>query len=555
MGILRDKLVFGKMISRAQCAKVRLMDAKSCKTCGQKFEVRAVDREFLEKMQVPQPTLCPDCRAQRRLAFRNQRNLYHRKCDFTGENMISLYSPDKPYKVYKEEVWWSDQWDPMDYGRDFDFTRPFFEQFKELLLAVPRRGMHQDGTNENSKYISYGSSNKNCYLAFTCFYSEDTYYSTMVGFSKDCMDSYFCGESQLLYECVDTGKSYMSAYLTNCAECQNSYFLDDCRACKNCIGCKNLRNKEYHIFNKPVSPEEFETFKAEMLRGDLDAFKTEFDAWKLSQPFLYARIKNSENCTGDHIENAKDCHHSFELVLGAENCNYCQAAGWKGKDLFDCSRAGKESELLYEMHATVTSHRSAFGNFCGGVSDSYYIDSVDMLDHCFGAVGLRHKQYCILNKQYTKEEYEALLPKIIAHMKATGEWGEFLPPSMSPFAFNETLAAEYYPLSREEVLKRGWKWKELEAKGKVATTDSLSCATCTQPYKVVPQEAEFYKKMGLPTPKNCHECRHTRRMRSTNPYHLWTRNCAQCGVEFQSSYSPGRTEILYCEACYLKTVY
>jgi hypothetical protein len=44
------------------------------------------------------------------------------------------------------------------------------------------------------------------------------------------------------------------------------------------------------------------------------------------------------------------------------------------------------------------------------------------------------KEYCILNKQYTKEEYEILVPKIIEHMKtfpsphgrgARGEGGEW----------------------------------------------------------------------------------------------------------------------------------
>jgi hypothetical protein len=52
-----------------------------------------------------------------------------------------------------------------------------------------------------------------------------------------------------------------------------------------------------------------------------------------------------------------------------------------------------------------------------------------------------------LNKQYTKEEYEKLLPKIIAHMKKTGEWGEFFPISISPFNYEETPAMDYYPLT------------------------------------------------------------------------------------------------------------
>ncbi|MBU0627024.1 hypothetical protein KKG31_00015 [Patescibacteria group bacterium] len=36
-----------------------------------------------KKYLIPAPTLCPDCRQQRRISFRNERSLYKRKCDLT----------------------------------------------------------------------------------------------------------------------------------------------------------------------------------------------------------------------------------------------------------------------------------------------------------------------------------------------------------------------------------------------------------------------------------------------------------------------------------------
>jgi hypothetical protein len=90
------------------------------------------------KYLIPSPTLCPDCRQQRRLSFRNERKLYKRKCDFSGKDIISIYSPDKPYKVYDQEIWWSDKWEALDYGKEFDFSRTAFEQFDELMKEVPR---------------------------------------------------------------------------------------------------------------------------------------------------------------------------------------------------------------------------------------------------------------------------------------------------------------------------------------------------------------------------------------------------------------------------------
>jgi hypothetical protein len=120
---------------------------KQCKQCNSNFEITDKDLEFYdkvspvfngEKYSIPTPTLCPDCRQQRRLSFRNERKLYKRKCDATGENIISIYSPDKVYKVYNQDMWWSDKWSGLDYGRDFDFERSFFEQIDDLMIEVPR---------------------------------------------------------------------------------------------------------------------------------------------------------------------------------------------------------------------------------------------------------------------------------------------------------------------------------------------------------------------------------------------------------------------------------
>ncbi|MBU0626695.1 hypothetical protein KKH82_04680 [Patescibacteria group bacterium] len=73
---------------------------------------------------------------------------------------------------------------------------------------------------------------------------------------------------------------------------------------------------------------------------------------------------------------------------------------------------------------------------------------------CFGCISLNNAQYCILNKQYTKVEYETLVPKIIEHMTKTEERGEFFPSSISPFGYNETVASEYYHLTKEEAIKQ-----------------------------------------------------------------------------------------------------
>ena len=100
-----------------------------------------------------------------------------------------MYSPDKKIKVYDREVWWSDKWDPLSYGRDFDFKRPFFEQFRELLTAVPRIALNNKEP-ENSEFCNFCYRNKNSYLLMTSSFCESSFYSNRSFYLKDCADCF-----------------------------------------------------------------------------------------------------------------------------------------------------------------------------------------------------------------------------------------------------------------------------------------------------------------------------------------------------------------------------
>ena len=102
----------------------KTIETKTCKHCSASFDITDLDLQFYDKVSpvfnsikypISSPTLCPDCRQQRRLSFRNEKNLYKRKCDLTQKDIISIYSPDKPYKIYEQSEWWSDRWDPLEY--------------------------------------------------------------------------------------------------------------------------------------------------------------------------------------------------------------------------------------------------------------------------------------------------------------------------------------------------------------------------------------------------------------------------------------------------------
>ncbi|MBD3330424.1 hypothetical protein GF354_02735 [Candidatus Peregrinibacteria bacterium] len=550
--------------------------SKTCKNCKQSFVLDEKDLAFLKKVgptvgghkfEVPTPAFCPDCRQQRRLTFRNERKLYKNTCAFSGKNIISIYSPDKPYKVYANDIWWSDKWDPCDYGRDYDFSRPFFEQFADLKKEVPCLPLLSKNS-ENSEYTHLETDSKNCYMNFGGHFNEDSHYNLHLFYGRDTLDCYWSDKAELCYSCFKCFNAYSLIYCYWCFNCSESAFCYDCKGCSNCFGCTGLRQKKYCYFNKQLTAEEYEKKMKEVeLTPDMtDFYLEESKALWNKMPHRNLVIENSENSLGDLIKNCKNCEYIFETD-DSEDCRYCDVAGLGMKDSFDITRAGYEMELCYEVMAGTFLNRTLFSNFFfDHNNDSMYIDNCFSNDHLFGCTNMHNKRYCILNKQYTKEEWEELLPRIIEHMMETGEWGEFFPSSLSPFAYNETLALDYFPLTKEEALAQGFKWKDpdpqefseqkVKVPASIKDTDEsilqevLSCGECGKNYRIMKEEFLFYKKMGLPVPLKCPDCRMSNLLKWRNPHKFWDRSCERCKTGLKSVYSPDRPERIFCEDCY-----
>ena len=143
-------------------------EIRICQNCKIKFTIDSEDFVFYQKIHVPPPKSCPECRQRKRYAWRNERVLYRRNCDLCGKSTVTIYSQNKPYKVYCPPCWWSDGWDAASFARDFDFSRPFFPQFREFQLAVPRIALLTKNS-VGSEYANHSNNNKNCYLSFSTF--------------------------------------------------------------------------------------------------------------------------------------------------------------------------------------------------------------------------------------------------------------------------------------------------------------------------------------------------------------------------------------------------
>lgn len=555
-----------------------------CRHCQASFTVTDDDRVMLQKLSpvisgktfaLPEPTLCPDCRLQRRMAHVNQLTLYERTCDLTGARVISNLRPGTPYKVYRQQEWHSDRWSGLDYGRDFDFSRPFFDQWQELCQAVPRPNLFTGFEfDDNCDYTNHSGKNKDCYLIFDSDENRDCYYSYSINGCQNCADCFRARRCELCYECIDCVGCYGSSFLQDCDNCSDSMFLQSCTGCKNCLFCTNLKNKEYCIENRSVSPEEFARVKAFL--ADRDAIiqaQSHFTSLRSQFPRKYMHGLQNEHVLGDYLlqckdayccfdsENLWDCRYTYQAFMPLKNCMDIHECG-DGELLYECSVAG------YGAHASI-----ACNHMLAQFSNLLYCSLCPHSSDCLGCIGIRRGKYCIFNTQYTKEQYEELAMRILDHMRATKEWGEFFPVQTSTYAYNESLAQEYYPMTQDAVNSRGWQWyaetqvrapaglsvdtlpQRMDATPDTVTSQTFVCPETQKDFRFIPQEIRLLRLLNLPLPRTSFFARHRARLSKRNPRKLYDRSCAQCSASFQTTYAPDRPERVLCEECYRKEVY
>lgn len=551
-------------------------ETKICQACKQNFTIAPEDFEFYKKINVPAPTWCPDCRMMRRFQFRNERTWYKGTCAATGKSILSMFRPDSGYTVYDLNYWKSDAWDPLEYAMDYDLNKPFFDQFGELLRRIPHANLIQKN-NVNSDYTNCTLNLKNCYYCASVDPGEDSAYcfGAVLGV-RSSLDIHLSNESEQSYQLVDCNRSSRLRLSQACESCLDSWFLYDCRNCSNCVGCAGLRNKQYCIFNEQYTKDEYAKKLQELSLDSysgLEAVRVKFEELKKSVPRKFASITRSENAIGEDIIGSKNVI-GFSVKDGSENVRYSyRVVG--SSDIYDSFTAWNGAELEYET-LSCSAQRIAFSCYIWGGFDIQYSYNCYDSNNLFGCANLRNKSYCILNKQYSKEEYEKLLPQIIEQMKKAGEYGEFFPSTIAPFCYNETISQDYFPLTKEKAQALGYRWQDSSAKthqvsmsteqipDKIeAITDGIlkeviacehSNANCNEQcagaFKLIPMELQYYRQWGVPLPRLCPSCRHFGRVKQKPPLSLRDGACAKCSTSFKTAYPLDTPYKLYCEQCY-----
>ncbi|KKU90956.1 MAG: hypothetical protein UY23_C0005G0052 [Candidatus Jorgensenbacteria bacterium GW2011_GWA1_48_11] len=580
-------------------------ESRKCQNCHQEFWIEPEDFDFYKKIDVPPPTWCPECRLIRRLLWRDDQTLYKRHCDLCKKEIIAMYPADVSFPVYCRACWYSDGWDALAYGRDYDFSRPFFSQFSDLMQVTPQIALQIDRST-NSDYCNQITDCKNCYLLTSGSDCEDCQYGYRILNSKSVVDAFAAIRCQFCYQTLQSMDSARMLFADRCHDSLDVVFGFDLKGCQNCFMSTNLRHKSYVFKNQQLSKEEYKARMAQIDTGSyakLREYEFEFNEIKRKSLYKFIIDNHIVDSTGDSLGNTKNCKDCF-FTSDTEDSRFCMLL-FNAKDIYDVNNGCCVMERCYECSTTgvhAYDVKLSADVWPEARSVSYSQSCRNGVSDLFGCVSLRKKQYCILNKQYSRQEYEELVLRIIKHMTEMPyvdkrglayQYGEFFPPEISLFAHNTSTAKDFYPLTREEAEKKGYRWGKEEshdykptvnaaelpdhikdAKDEI-TKEIIACLHdgkrneyCTKAFRIIPDELNLYRRMNVPLPRLCPSCRHYQRFRSRNPLKLWERQClcdykvhknivshphhptGRCPNKFKTAYSSERSEIVYCEQCY-----
>ena len=153
------------------------------------------------------------------------------------------------------------------------------------------------------------------------------------------------------------------------------------------------------------------------------------------------------------------------------------------------------------------------------------------------------------------------------------KYGEFFPPEISPFAYNETIANKFFPLTKDEALKNNYHWRDHELPNYSITKEPkdlpdhikdvadeilkevIACADCGRGFRIARMELDFLRRMNLPLPRECPFCRIGKKFDEwVKESKLVKRVCGNCGTGFESPHTKEEYPNILCKKCCLNEV-
>lgn len=577
----------------SQQTKDPIVERKTCSVSWTAFAVYQSDIHMLKKLsptiwgkthELPTPTYCPEIRRLIRLSFINERNLYKTSCSLSWESILSQFHPDIWLEIYWISAYLSDSRSDTTYWKTFQATRPFFQQYSELIQSTPKLSQTMSIRNlqSNSKYVNYAADLKDCYLVFDTDNNENCQYSTKINHSSDCFDCYNTLHSQLCYECIDSSHLYSCKYTQSSNDCNNSIFLYNCINCEYCICCTNLTWKSYYFNNAHIWKEEYQKRIIEIeKRWLVQKYEKIFNELLSCTERFPLHNTNSSWCIWNWLHNCHNTNFSFNISESSD-IKYSQRIH-NATDVMDVFSFWSASQKLY--YSTSVWRSSSNLTFCVNNYKAHYnlyCYETRKNSFAFWCANFEKKDNWIFNKVYSKKEYERITTQIIWHMKETNERWKFFPTTLSPFPLNDTLASDFFPVRSitknwiTSVINQEWSWnvtllepnksiskatldlwwtellqihrkiqeklikippsltpvdpKIIQKENRISLIDKESLSReiilwekTSKPYRINPAEIEYYKKQSIQVPSKHPDTRHSDRLKKRSPLELHIR--------------------------------
>lgn len=592
----------------------KVLEIKKCKICGDEFVIFEKDKKLLdkispkiwwEKIDLLLPDECPKCRQIQRLIFRNENNLYKVKSSVSWKPLISVFSPDLWLNIYSFDEFYNSN----EFSKEIEIWSDLNENLKNLLHKLPQLHLQNWPIMENSEYNNLSWRLKNCYLCYDCWWIENALYCWFIWpWSHDIVDCFDWARLQNSYEVTwasDMNKSYYCNAVDNCFEC---YFCENASNLSYCIWCKDVNNKEYYIFNKSVSKEDFEQFKAKYFNWSyswLQEFLKLYNDFRNNIESIPNSVNyNTENVVWEHMVSAKNIFWWW-FTYRSEDSRYTYFCD----DVTDCMDTDFCVNNMQLCYQCITSYNCYNSISCLNLSDSkncYYCISCSWCSDCFWCYWLTNQQYCIFNKQYTKEEYEQMVQEIIKNLVKEWKWGNFLDSSLSLFPYNDTCANNLYPIEKSKdiswkisTINKDWTWTVMILEDKFISRAQLDlwwekklnilfrtkdqeinvptwiqsisieeipdkideiddqilnkwivCEETWRIFRVTKTELDFYKKHKIPFPRKHFWFRQIERARNRPSGRLFVVQCAGCGKKVFSIHDSNSKTRILCLDCF-----
>jgi hypothetical protein len=526
------------------------MLSQLCSITNEKFSISTEELELRAEIGFNPPTISPTERLRLLLSFLPGRSLAKRSCSKSGVEIFSGYPESAKFPVQSPDVWVERDWQSEQLALTFSPDVSFFVQLHELWNAVPRPSLF--AIEATGSIVVDGSVGvKDSLYIFNSQQVERCAYSAFLLRCSLVADSLFCIDCRLCYECIgcsDCEALYWSENSSNCSDC---VFVSGCIDCSNCVCCTGLSGARDCLFNQHVGPDAIARFLAEHNlfsettdRRAIDELREQAAMARRGQPVPERWSDDSSSGNGNYLLRASAENGYF---ISDSNAVFHGLNLHRSRSVIDSMGLG--TELIESFQAVSCSGSRLLSSIsCYRGSDVWYSSHCVDCSNLIGCVGLKGKEFCILNQQYDADQFAEIRDWLANNLDQRGIWGAFPTSAFAGIPYNSSLAHEFMALTpiQAELLQFEWepalesalkapagavepphRLDEIELSSSQGAV--LICEMTGRPYSFYAAELSLYRELKVPPPGRCFEQRHAERIKRTAVGRLHSARCSTTG--------------------------